>query len=189
MSEDLITIDDAALDYWRTVVADRAAQVLAKGVTKARALEVVFPERAAMALYLLNEYPDMSRREVARRVNVARIDLDRLAYHNAMKLEDARPELAAKFTANASKLADLVGRKISRIGEDDDQLDATSLKDLTIATGIMAQNAATMAGVATTIIEHRTGPTLDEAMKAIEEAKAKIANKAKAGAIEAEVVA
>jgi hypothetical protein len=83
----------------------------------------------------------------------------------------------------------LVGRKISRIGEDDDQLDATSLKDLTIATGIMAQNAATMAGVATTIIEHRTGPTLDEAMKAIEEAKAKIANKAKAGAIEAEVVA
>jgi len=189
MSEELITIDDAALDYWRGIVADRAAQVLAKGVTKARALEVTQPEKAAMALYLLNEFPDMSRREVARRVNVARIDLDRLAYHNAMKLEDARPELAMKFTKNASDLAELVGRKIDRIREDDEQLDQTSLKDLTIAMGISAQNAATMAGVATTIIEHRTGPTLDDAMKAIEEAKAKIATRTKQAAIEAEVIA
>jgi len=189
MSEELIAVDDAALDHWRSVVADRAAQVMAKGVTKARALEVTQPEKAAIALYLLNEFPDMSRREVARRVNVARIDLDRLAYHNAMKLEDARPELAAKFTQNASALADLVGRKIAAINEDDDQLAATSLKDLSIAMGISASNAATMAGVATTIIEHRTGPTLDDAMKAIEEAKAKIANKAKIAAIDAEVIA
>jgi len=188
MTEQLATIDDAALDYWRTVVADRAQAVLAKGVTKARALEVVHPERAAMALYLLNEFPDMGRAQIAKRVNVARHDLDRLAYNNAMKLEDARPELAAKFTKNASDIADLVGRKIARISEDDEQLDQTSLKDLTIAMGISAQNAATMAGVATTIIEHRTGPTLDDAMKAIEEAKAKVAEKLKGDAIEAEII-
>jgi hypothetical protein len=184
MSQDLTTIDDAALDYWRGIVADRAQQVLAKGVTKARALEVTQPEKAAMALYLLNEFPDMSRREVARRANVARIDLDRLAYHNAMKLEDARPELAAKFTKNASELADLVGRKISRINEDDDQLDATSLKDLTIAMGISAQNAATMAGVPTTVIEHRSGPTLEDAMKFRDEVRARLANKAKEESID-----
>ena len=184
MSEELTTIDDAALDHWRGIVAERAAQVLAKGVTKARALEVTQPEKAAMALYLLNEFPDMSRREVARRVNVARIDLDRLAYHNAMKLEDARPELAMKFTENASKLADLVGRKISRINEDDDQLDATSLKDLTIAMGISASNAATMAGVPTTVIEHRSGPTLEEAMSFREEIRARLAAKAKQESID-----
>lgn len=184
MSEELATIDDAALDYWRTAVAERAAQVLARGVTKPRALEVTQPERAAMALYLLNEFPDMPRAHVAKRVNVSRIDLDRLAYHNAMKLEDARPELAAKFTANASKIADLVGRKISRISEDDEQLDATSLKDLTIAMGISAQNAATMAGVPTTVIEHRSGPTLEDAMQFREEIRARLANKAKTESID-----
>lgn len=184
MSEQLITIDDAALDYWRGVVADRAQAVLAKGVTKARALEVTQPERAAMALYLLNEFPDKPRREIARKVNVSRIDLDRLAYHNAMKLEDARPELAAKFTKNASDLADLVGRKVARISEDDEQLDATSLKDLTIAMGISAQNAATMAGVPTTVIEHRSGPTLEDAMQFREEIRARLANKAKTESID-----
>lgn len=184
MSEQLATIDDTALDYWRTVVADRAQQVLSKGVTKARALEVTQPERAAMALYLLNEDSDMPRREVARRVNVSRIDLDRLAYNNAMKLEDARPELAAKFTKNASDIADLVGRKIARISEDDEQLDATSLKDLTIAMGISAQNAATMAGVPTTVIEHRSGPTLEDAMQFREEIRARLANKAKTESID-----
>lgn len=184
MESAITTIDDAALDHWRTVVTDRAQQVLAKGVTKARALEVTQPERAAMALYLLNEFPDMPRREVAKKVNVSRIDLDRLAYHNAMKLEDARPELAAKFTENAGKLADLVGRKIARINEDDDQLDATSLKDLTIAMGISAQNAATMAGVPTTVIEHRSGPTLEDAMQFREEIRARLANKAKTESID-----
>ena len=137
-----------------------------------------------MALYLLKEFPDMPRREVARRANVARQDLDRLAYHNAMKLEDARPELAAKFTENASKLADMVGRKIARISEDDDQLDATSLKDLTIAMGISAQNAATMAGVPTTVIEHRSGPTLEDAMQFREEIRARLAAKAKEEAVD-----
>lgn len=183
MSQELTAIDDA-LDYWRTVVAERASQVLARGVTKARALEVTQPERAAMALYLLNEHPDKPRREIARKVNVSRIDLDRLAYHNAMKLEDARPELAAKFTKNASDLADLVGRKVARISEDDEQLDATSLKDLTIAMGISAQNAATMAGVPTTVIEHRSGPTLEDAMQFREEIRARLANKAKTESID-----
>lgn len=184
MNEALTTIDDAALDHWRAVVADRAAQVLSKGVTKARALEVTQPERAAMALYLLNEFPDMPRAQVAKRVNVSRIDLDRLAYHNAMKLEDARPELAAKFTENASKIADLVGRKIARISEDDEQLDQTSLKDLTIAMGISAQNAATMAGVPNTVIEHRSGPTLEDAMQFRDEIRARLAEKAKAESID-----
>ena len=184
MSEELTTIDDAALDHWRAVVADRAAQVLSRGVTKARALEVTQPERAAMALYLLNEFPDMPRAQVAKRVNVSRIDLDRLAYHNAMKLEDARPELAAKFTKNASDLADLVGRKIAAINEDDEQLAATSLKDLSIAMGISASNAATMAGVPTTVIEHRSGPTLEDAMQFREEIRARLAEKAKAQIID-----
>ena len=184
MTEELITIDDAALDHWRSVVGERAQAVLAKGVTKTRALEVTKPEQAAMALYLLNEFPDMPRREVASRANVPRQDLDRLAYNNAMKLEDARPELAAKFTENASKIADLVGRKIARISEDDDQLDQTSLKDLTIAMGISAQNAATMAGVPTTVIEHRSGPTLEDAMQFREEIRARLANKAKTESID-----
>jgi hypothetical protein len=42
--------------------------------------------------------------------------------------------------------------------------------------------------MASTIVEHRKGPSIDDAAKMIAEAKSRIANKVKAQAVEAEIV-
>jgi hypothetical protein len=46
-----------------------------------------------------------------------------------------------------------------------------------------------LSGMATAVVEHRQGASIDDAAKMIAEAKSRIASKVKAQAVEAEIVA
>jgi hypothetical protein len=184
MSEELARTDWAepeVMAQWRAEVNRRAALNMAD---KPKCMECREPEKSAHALYLLAE-TDLSRSEIARQVGMARQHLDRLAYNHAISLEKRRPELAAKFTENADRLSGLMTRKIDMLMENETLLADTPLKDIAIAMGVSIDKAGGLSGMATTVIEHRAGPSLDDAMKAIAMAKEKIA---KGRVIEAEEV-
>jgi hypothetical protein len=54
--------------------------------------------------------------------------------------------------------------------------------------GILTDKAAQLTGMASSIVEHRKGASLDDAAKMIFDAKARIASKIKEDAIEAEIL-
>jgi hypothetical protein len=54
--------------------------------------------------------------------------------------------------------------------------------------GILSDHSAKLSGMAGVVIEHRKGPSIDDAAKAIEEARMRMANKVRESAIEAEIV-
>jgi hypothetical protein len=59
---------------------------------------------------------------------------------------------------------------------------------LALTVGIMTDKASQLSGMATTVIEHRRGASIDDAAKMIEEARMRVANKAKEVTVEAEVI-
>lgn len=179
------------MQHWREVVARRASLTMGGdggSPTKAMSMEARFPEASARALYLLSE-TDMSKNAIARECGFAKIQLDRLAVANAPTLEHKRPELAKKFTEIAGKAANAMERKLERILDDEELLDATPINHLAIAMGISIDKAGGLSNISTSQTEIKVGLSLDDAAKMIEAAKAKVAAKLKGEALEAEVIA
>jgi len=178
------------MQQWREVVAKRASLTMGGDggtPTKAMCMEAKFPEASARALYLLSE-TDLSKNEIARQCGFMKIQLDRLAMANAPTLEHNRPELAKRFTNIAKKTAVVLEKRLERLMEDNNLLDATPINHLAILAGVSVDKAAALSGVATNIVEHRVGLSLDDAAKMIEAARARATQKLKGEAIEAEVV-
>lgn len=178
------------MQHWREVVARRASLTMGSdggSPTKSMSMEARFPEASARALYLLSE-TDLSKNAIAKQCGFMKIQLDRLAMANAPTLEHRRPELAKKFTEIAGKAANAMERKLERILEDDELLDATPINHLAIAMGISIDKAGGLSSISTSATELKIGLSLDDAAKMIEEAKAKVAAKLKGEAVEAEVI-
>lgn len=194
MSEALTTAawDDLEVKtFWLEEVRKRAESRLAEGISKKQALEFRDPEKAAQALCLLAE-GGMTQKAICAELGLYGAELSRLARHHAGSLaaafEHTRKDLAARYLHIAKRSAELMERKIDRLEDSDEQLDAVSIKDIALTIGIVHDKGMAAAGVATTVIEHRSGPSLDDAIKAIAEARAKVANKSTEGAIEAEII-
>jgi hypothetical protein len=189
MSEGLTTTDWAepeVMQHWRDVVAHRASMTMGREggePIKRQSMEARFPEAAAHALYLLSE-TDMKKSEICKLTGFLGVQLNRLAVANAPTLEQQRPELEKKFTQIASKAGDAMLKKIDRLLEDEALLDATPINHLAIAMGVSIDKAGGLAGVATSVVEHRSGPTLDDAIKFREEVRQRLAERSKAEAID-----
>ena len=69
-----------------------------------------------------------------------------------------------------------------------DELAKISPDKLAVTVGILTDKAAQLTGMASSIVEHRKGASLDDAAKMIFDAKARIASKIKEDAIEAEIL-
>jgi hypothetical protein len=74
------------------------------------------------------------------------------------------------------------------LANDPEQLKYVPPDKLALTIGIMTDKASQLMGMATTVVEHRKGPSIDDAAKAIEEARMRMANKVRESAIEAEIV-
>lgn len=177
--------DPEIREHWAAVVKQRAADRLAEAPDARLAMEIRAPEKAAKALYLLST-GEHSECKIAKALGVHRMDISRLVYHNAAALEAERKELAVKFTALASRTANIMSKKLDLIEDDEEEMAKASLRDIVIAMGIAADKGAQMAGIATTVIEHRTGPSVEEYEAIRAEARKRLA--AKQHVIEAEVV-
>ena len=77
-------------------------------------------------------------------------------------------------------------QKSEQLANDPDQLKMVSPDRLALTIGIMTDKASQLSGMATTVIEHRKGASIEDAAKMIAEAKMRVANKTKV--VEAEIV-
>ena len=170
------------MDYWREEVRKRAEAHLAEYPGAKRALEIANPEQAAEILYLLARGETWMA--IRGKTGIDPASLSRLQRHHIGTLEKYRPILAQRFTQAAARLLDTLDRKIDQIESDDEAMSKTSLKDIAISLGVATDKASHLAGIATTVIEHRTGPTLEDAMSFRESIRQRIAEKAKGEAID-----
>lgn len=178
--------EDARLEYWREEVRKRAAAQLAENPKAFRALEIRAPEIAAEALYLL-ACTGMGKQKIARELGIDARELWRLELHHGT-LELRRAGLAARMTNLSGGLMRILEQKVDQLEDDPEKLSATSLKDITLSIGISLDKAAMLSGMPTTVIEHRTGPTIEDAQREIQAARDRLAERAKVQCIDAEIV-
>ena len=145
------------------------------------------PEAAAKALWLLAQ--GKSIKSTSEVTGLARDTVRSLMWRHSDTLETKRKEFSQKYAMAAETYTDLLFAKADQLADDPDQLKNISPDRLAITVGILTDKAAQLTGMATTVVEHRKGPSLDDAAKMIADAKARIANKVKESAVEAEIVA
>lgn len=101
--------------------------------------------------------------------------ISRLKSRHKMALDDRRAMLADDALDIVEGLRLLQKEKMKMLAEDPDQLARTNIRDLTLPWGIANDKFLSAMGENKVVIEHKTGaPSLEDAMKAIEEARAKL---------------
>jgi len=107
--------------------------------------------------------------------------ISRLKARHSMVLEERRKYLAQDALDVAEGLRLLQKEKMRMLAEDPEQLARTNIRDLAIPWGIANDKFLSAMGENKVVVEHKAqAPSLEDAMKAIEEARAKL----KAGSVE-----
>jgi len=184
MSEQLSTVwaTSPEMEFWREQVRAHAEAALAENPLASKKIEISDPEKAARGLYMLASGKKWS--EIESSLGINRSKISALQTRHIGSLEQYRPVLAKRLTMLASRMADTMEAKLCQIEDSEEELSKTSLKDIAISSGITIQNASLLSGNATSVVEHRSGPTLEDAMAFRDSIRQRIADKAKDGAID-----
>lgn len=186
MSEGVITTDWAepeVMTHYHGMVTHFRNEHLAIHPNAKRALVITKPHQCAKAFFLLDDL-SLSMRQIREETGLNDLELGQLIFKRPETWEQRKPRLAAKLAQAAEGVADLMLMKVERVREDPTQLDEIQFKDLALAGGITTDKSAGLNGVATTIVEHRSGPSVDEALQFREDVRRRLAEKAKEGAID-----
>jgi len=84
----------------------------------------------------------------------------------------------------AEAVVALAFKKIEMLEDDEAALASTTLKDIALSGAILTDKAMQLSGMATVTIEHRSGPSIEDAQKAIMAARQKVADNLKLGSID-----
>ena len=144
------------------------------------------PFRASVAMWRLAQGVSMNR--VSQETGFKRTTLRDLAIRHQSTLSDQKARFAAMYAQAASEYTELLFEKVDRMHENPEQLDQLSPDRLALTVGIMTDQAAKLSGMASSIIEHRKGASIEDATEMIAAARARIAEKLRTQAIEAEVI-
>lgn len=144
------------------------------------------PHIAAQALWMLAQ--GASIKKIADITGLGHYTIRSLEWRHNDTLETKRKEFSQKYAIAAAEYTDLLFSRAEQLHQNPDQLAEISPDRLAMTVGIMTDKAQQLAGMATAVVEHRKGATIDEAAKMIAEARSRIANKVKSEAIEAEVI-
>lgn len=149
-------------------------------------IEHYAPNKAALVLYLLAQGARIS--EIQKKTGVGRDIIRSLEWRHNDTLETKRKEFSMRYAIAAQEYTDLLFERANQLFDDPDSLAKISPEKLAITVGILTDKAAQLTGMATTVVEHRKGASIDDAARIISEAKARIANKIKESAIDVEFV-
>lgn len=173
---------------WRGVFLQMNDFIEAKGAVVAsvatadvdkRCIEVVDPRRAVRALEMMAAGD--SYREIRAETGLSFQALVNLRARHEVALEVRRRQLAQDGFELQEGIRQVMREKIRMIAEDPKQMEKTTLKDLSISYAIAQDKALQALGENKVVVEHRGGkPSLEDARRAIEEARAKL----RSGAIE-----
>lgn len=137
------------------------------------------PKLAAKIIEMLAD--GCGYREIKKETGIDWETLCRLKSRHITLIEERRQSLAQDALDIAEGLRLLQKEKMRMLAEDPEQLARTNIKDLGITWGIANDKYLTVMGENKVTIEHKSAaPSLEDAMKAIEEARAKL----KAGSVE-----
>jgi hypothetical protein len=148
--------------------------------------EFVKPKKCAIALWRLAQGVAMWR--IADETGLDLKTVVRLRWRHTDTLDTRRKEFSRSYAQVADVFTDLLMEKAQQLGSDPESLSKLSPEKLALTVGIMTDKAAQLSGMAGVIIEHRKGPSIEDASQAITAARARIAEKMRAQAIEAEVI-
>lgn len=146
-------------------------------------IEHYAPNKAALALFLLSQGAKIA--EISRKTGISRDLIRALEWRHSDTLETKRKEFSMRYAIAAQEYTDLLFERANQLFEDPESLAKISPEKLAITVGILTDKAAQLTGMATTVVEHRKGPSLDDAAKLINEARSRIA---KGKVVDAEIV-
>jgi hypothetical protein len=131
------------------------------------------PELSAKVLDMLADGESFTA--IAKKTNLGWETIGRLRARHKVALEERRAMLAEDALDIAEGLRLLQKKKMEMLATDDEQLARTNIRDLTLPWGIANDKYLAAMGENKVTIEHKTAaPSLEDAMKAIEEARAKL---------------
>ena len=152
------------------------------GVTHALATERRKPKESAVALEMLAEGQTFEAVRARTGLNFTAISALRARHETA--LEDRRKQLAADGFEMAEGLRLLAKQKMQDLADNPEELKKVNLRDLVLPYAIAQDKAFAALGEATrVVVEHKKGVSLEDAVAAIAEARAKV----KAASIEVDV--
>lgn len=144
------------------------------------------PHVVAKVLWRLSQGEPVLR--ISREEKITVQSIRRIRQDYAGSLEIRRKAMAVVYADVANEYITLLQKKAENMHEDDDQLAAIQPDKLAVTVGILTDHSSKLAGMNTITIEHRKGATIDEAQATLAAIRAKVAERAREGAIEAEVV-
>lgn len=131
------------------------------------------PKMAAQVVSMLAE--GCGFREIMKETGLDWDTISRVKARHTTVLEERREAMAQDALDIAEGLRLLQKEKMRQVAEDPEQLARTNIKDLAISWGIANDKYMAVMGENKVTIEHKTAaPSLEDAMKAIEEARAKL---------------
>ena len=179
--EEALRVDSpAAMKEFAEEICERAKTLGRNSVERTK------PQLAMKALWMLSQGAKIS--EVAKVTGLGHEAIRRLEWRHTDTLENKRKEFANRYAMAAAEYTDLLFEKAEALMQSPDELAKISPDRLALVVGIMTDKSSQLAGMATSVIEHRRGASLDEAAKMIEEARMRVVSQAKAKTIEAEIV-
>jgi hypothetical protein len=93
-----------------------------------------------------------------------------------------------RYAIAAQEYTDLLFERSQQLFDNPEELAKISPDKLAVTVGILTDKAAQLTGMASSIVEHRKGASIDDAAKMIFDAKARIASKIKNDAIDVEII-
>ena len=153
---------------------DSLARSVSENANKAgNFLERKDPKMAARVLEMLAEGESFTG--IRRETGLNWDTIARLKARHEVALAVRRQLLAQDALDIAEGLRLLQKEKMRMLAEDRDQLSRTNIKDLAIPWGIANDKFLSAMGENKVVVEHKSAaPSLEDAMKAIEEARAKL---------------
>jgi len=144
------------------------------------------PNKAAMALWLAAQGARIT--DIQKKTGLGRETIRGLQWRHNDTLETKRKEFSMRYAIAAQDYTDLLFERSQQLFDNPEELAKISPDKLAVTVGILTDKAAQLTGMASSIVEHRKGASLDDAAKMIFDAKARIASKIKEDAIEAEIL-
>ena len=140
------------------------------------------------AIALLMRAEGRPLREVRDKTGLSVNTIQRLSWSHRETLESKRAEMGREMAIVADKARMALSERLDILLGSEEELKATRLSDLAVVVGITHDKALALSNQATVVIEHRSGPTIEDVMIEIQAARDRVAAKLKAQSLEAEVV-
>lgn len=149
-------------------------------------LENTKPHVAAKALWMLAA--GQSLREVNRVTQVGHETCRRLMTDHKDTYDTQQKRAALRYAMGAQEFIDRLFEWSEEAANDREMLKKISPDKLAMTAGILQDKALTLSGQANTVVEHRSGKSIEEALEEIKAAKGRVLEKKKELAVDAEIV-